>query len=416
MRILLIGSYGRESAYAHNFERHGHIVFFAPGNAGATLPYPSLKTSDFEGLSTVAHEQKADLTVVGPEAPLCAGIQDYFAARGLVLCGPSKAAAKTEGSKVWAKYLFAEAGVPSADFAVYDLGQIPFACEDGYIRDMGPRNIVVKADGLCGGKGVFLPESKEEIAPTCERLYAEYGEAASRFVVEDRMFGPECSLIAMTDGETIYALPTARDYKRRFDDDKGLNTGGMGAYTCFVPRSTETQCNDILRRILKALRNRGIVYRGLIYVGFMLTDEGPHVMEVNCRGGDPEMQVILASLDIDFAAYCEAMARGTLNSLPEPRKVREAVCVNLVSDVYPAKSELDAPISCLSDAEAPNVTVLHYTTARWPDGPTTNYSGRVLSVVGTGETIGEARSAAYAAADVIDFRGKDLRRDIAAGI
>ncbi len=378
---------------------------------------PGIKPMDFAKLATAFKSSGCELAIVGPEAPLVGGIQDYFAKHGLLLCGPSQQAAQTEASKIWFKYLLAEAGVPTAKFAAYTRDQMQHACDVGYIHQQGPGNIVVKADGLCGGKGVFLPDTLAEVVPTCEKLHADFGEAANRFLVEDRLYGSEFSMIAMANGRGLCFLPTVQDYKRRNDSDKGSNTGGMGAYTRQLPIAIEEAARVMVADIFRTLTNRGIEYRGLIFIGFMLTKTGPMVLEMNCRGGDPEMQAILASTGMSFAQYCVVMAANIPVPFLTPEKLREAVCVNLVDPAYPDTAVLppDTPITGINAAQKLGALVFHGGTGNGASGPVTNRADRILSVVGTGATLEAARSLAYAGVDQIRFGGAKpgYRTDIA---
>jgi len=417
MNIQLIGSGVRESAIERNFRlRGGHLVWFAPGNAGAEHCLPDIKPLEFERLLNAAKSRGVDFAMVGPEAPLCAGIWDYYDPRGVPLCGPSKAAAMTELSKVWFADLLHEYKIPAPQSESIGIDDIDSITDLAIVKRYGAAGIVIKADGLCGGKGVVLPDKGDDLAQICRDLNATHGDNATCFLIQKRERGRECSMIAMADGRSLRFLPTTQDFKRRFDGDKGLNTGGMGAITQDLPEDVDRQCRMIVGDIFRALKARGIEYRGLMYIGFILTEDGPKVLEMNCRGGDPEMQVILESTDIDFAAYCYAMAKGDFGDLPEPTKLYEVVCVNLVDPRYPEGISLpkDTPIRGIKDAENLGAVVLHGATGRGAEDPVTNGATRIVSVLGRAKTREEALHIAYAGANQIWFGNEPAayRKDI----
>lgn len=408
--ILVVGSGGREAAMVWALSRASDtVVFCAPGNAGIAeyATCVPIKATDIDRLLGFARTQRMDLTIVGPEAPLVAGIVDRFREESLLICGPSALASRSEASKAWFKRLLAKYSIPTAPFTV-------FTDRDGalaYIRERGAQNIVIKADGLMGGKGVTLPDSLEEAEHDLEKLMVK-DSPGETVVIEDRLVGVERSVMAITDGKTIYMLPFTQDYKREGDGDTGLNTGGMGAHTLSLPKEKEAELAQILREVVVVLGKEGCPYTGFVYLGFIMTSEGPKVLECNCRLGDPETQVILPSISGDFASLCMAVAQGNLAEVPAPKQSRHALCLVLTSAAYPGSSDRDDEVEGLSDASDTGALVFHAGTVRKEAVVTTNKSGRVLNLVGLGDTLVDARAAAYSAVEKIRFPGMKYRRDI----
>jgi phosphoribosylamine--glycine ligase len=413
-KILVVGSGGREAAMVWAFAQTPRTkVFCAPGNAGIAeyAECVPVEATDISGLLSFALSERIDLTVVGPEAPLVAGIADRFREKDLLICGPSAAAARSEGSKAWFKRLLAKQDIPTAPFDV-------FANRNGafrYIYKRGARNIVIKADGLTGGKGVFLPDSLEEAWDDLTKLMVK-GSPGEMVVIEDRLYGVERSVMAITDGRTIYMLPFTQDYKRERDGDSGPNTGGMGAHTLILPETEEAALSGILRDVVAALAHWGCRYTGFIYLGFIQTSDGPMILECNCRLGDPETQVILPSISGDFARLCMASAQGNLAEVPAPKRQKHALCLVLASAAYPDSSDHDDVITGLDTAGESGALVLHAGTAKKNGLITTNKSGRVLNVVGLGDTLETARIAAYSGAEKVKFPGMKYRKDIGAKV
>jgi len=414
VKILVIGSGGREAAVVWALARAPDTkVFCAPGNAGIAeyATCVPVKATDIDGLLAFAQSEQIDLTVVGPEAPLVAGIADRFREEDLLVCGPSAAAAQSEGSKAWFKRLLAKYNIPTAPFEVFSEKDAALA----YIRKRGVQNIVIKADGLMGGKGVTLPDNLEEAERDLTRLMVK-GSPGETVVIEDRLVGVERSVMAITDGKTVYLLPFTQDYKREGDGDKGLNTGGMGAHTLELTTSEAIELEDILYDVTAAMAKEGCPYTGFIYLGFIMTASGPMILECNCRLGDPETQVILPSISGNFAELCMAVAQGNLAEVPAPKQILHALCIVLTSGAYPGSSGRDDPIEGLERVSATGTLLFHAGTARRKGTFTTNNGGRILNIVGCGSTLEIARKIAYATTEFVQFPGMKYRRDIGAEV
>jgi phosphoribosylamine---glycine ligase len=385
-RILVIGSGGREHALVWKLSQSPNVeLFCAPGNAGMDLLAERYlyDSTDLTTLLQIAITTEIDLTIVGPETPLVSGIVDLFHSNGQVILGPTREAARAEGSKVWFKKFLQRNNIPTANFIVS--GHHYTALQ--YIGNVGAKNVVIKADGLMSGKGVFLPNNVTEAGNILKALMVQ-GGPGERVVIEERLYGAERSLMALCDGRDVDMLPYTQDYKRELDGGLGLNTGGMGAHTLDLPEEEKAELELILPDVLSAFEKEGIVYTGFIYFGFMMTTEGPMVLECNCRLGDPEAQVILPSIDGDFAELCMATATGNLISLPAPKQIRHAPCVVLASEEYPDPSQRDSVIIGLGDIKSDNTLVFHAGTAKRNGQITTNKSGRVLNIVGLSKNSG----------------------------
>ena len=421
MKILVIGGGGREAALCARFAQGENEVFCAPGNAGIAryatcVPIKaSGKPEDNHALLKFVEEHSIDLTVVGPEAPLVGGIVDLFQGCNRRICGPSAKAAQSEGSKAWFKNLLAKHNLPTAPYKVFNDSEKALA----YIHERSVQNIVIKADGLMGGKGVTLPNSLEEAEQDLKKLMVK-GTAGEIVVIEDRLVGIERSVMALVCGRQVYMLSFTQDYKREGDGDTGRNTGGMGAHTVALSADEAAALEHILCSVVEALDAEGCTYTGFMYLGFIMTKSGPMVLECNCRLGDPETEVILPSMSGDFAKLCLAIAEGDLAREQAPRQVCQALCVTLASRAYPDASIDNHQIIGISEAEVKGAIVYHAGTAKCGDALstmiTTNKSGRVLCVAGVGETIEAARSTAYLGVDAIVFNGKKFRKDIGAGV
>jgi len=399
VNVLIVGSGGREHALAWKLAQSRRLgeLHAAPGNPGiaALGRCHPIRVDDVEGLLGLCRQHEIHLVVVGPEAPLVAGVADELRRAGVAVFGPSKAAARIEGSKAFAKEVLAAAAVPTAAA----LGEARAPC-------------VVKADGLAAGKGVFVCRSQEEADAAVLRA----GELGGDIVVEELLEGEEVSLFALCDGRSVLALPPAQDFKRLADGDEGPNTGGMGSYSP-VPMVADDEVEELAalvhRPVIAELAGRGSPFVGLLYGGLMLTESGPRVLEFNCRFGDPETQALLPRLDGDLLEALAAAARGELAGVELGAEPSAAVAVVLAADGYPDAPEPGKPIRGVEVAEATGALVFHAGTAL-RHGQLVSAGGRVLNVVGTGDSVSEAREQAYAAIDQIDFPGAHFRHDIAA--
>lgn len=414
MKVLVVGGGGREHALVWKIAQSPRVrkIFCAPGNAGIAQQAVcvGIKADDLDGLLAFARTEAVDLTVVGPEAPLAAGIVDAFEAAGLKVFGPRREAARLEASKVFAKELMLRYGVPTAKAAVFDS---PEAAKEYVRRCGGP--CVVKADGLAAGKGVIVAESTAEAeAAIAEMMEAKvFGPAGARVLVEERLSGEEASVLALTDGETVLPLLPAQDHKPVFDGDKGPNTGGMGAYApapAVTPDLLRRIESEILIRAVRGLREEGITYKGVLYAGLMLTEEGPRVLEFNVRFGDPEAQPLLCLLTSDLVEAMEAVVEERLAGVRLAWHPGAAVCVVLAAAGYPGSCRKGDVISGLEELP-PEVTVFHAGTAL-ADGKFVTAGGRVLGVTARGANVRAAIERAYAAVGRISFAGMHYRRDI----
>ncbi|SMB99819.1 phosphoribosylamine--glycine ligase [Thermanaeromonas toyohensis ToBE] len=413
MKVLVVGGGGREHALVWKLAQSPLVteIFCAPGNAGiATLAScVPLVAHDIEGLVDFARRADIDLTVVGPEAPLVAGIVDAFKAKGLRIFGPSRAAAAIEGSKAWAKELMLKARIPTARYTVVD--NLPAAQK--YIKEHGVP-VVVKADGLAAGKGVVVAEEETQaLAAVEEMLAGRFGEAGRRIILEEKLEGEEVSVLAFCDGENVLPMVASQDHKRVFEGDQGPNTGGMGAYAP-VPFYDAELAKEVKETILcpavRALAEAGHPYVGVLYAGLMVTREGPKVLEFNCRFGDPEAQPLLMLLKTDLVEVILAALEGRLKEIKLEWHPGFAACVVLSAPGYPGDYPKGEIITGL-DQVPEGVEVFHAGTA-WKGGQVVTNGGRVLGVTARGATLEEALSHAYRAAEVIHFPGKHYRRDI----
>ena len=419
MRILLIGGGGREHALAWKLVQSPNVekLYAAPGNPGMALLQKceciNLNVDDLEGVADYAEEKSIDLTVVGPEAPLVAGLADVFKRRGLPVFGPSKAAAQLEGSKAFSKELMAKYNIPTAFFKI---------CEDidtakAYVEEKGAP-IVVKADGLAAGKGVVVAMTKEEALAAIDEMMGDhkFGAAGARLVLEEYMEGEEASLLAFTDGKTVVPMIAAQDHKRVFDGDEGPNTGGMGTYApapvmTDILRLKATEL--VLKPVVEAMAKEGTPYQGCLYAGLMIKGDSVKVVEFNCRFGDPETQVVLPLLDGDLADIMLACATGTLDMVDVAWHNKAAVCVVMASGGYPESYEKGKEITGLAAAEEDKDVVVFHAGTKEAEGKIVTSGGRVLGVTAVDSSIKAARDRAYAAVEKIAFEKNFYRKDIA---
>ena len=413
MNILVIGSGGREHALYWKLSESPQTeqIYAIPGNPGMGTS-AAIALDDHAAILRFVKEHEIGLVVVGPEVPLMNGLVDELEAAGIRAFGPLANAAEIEGSKSFAKDLMKKYGIPTARYEVFTAAEPARA----YIRQEGAP-IVVKADGLAAGKGVIVAMTEQEALDAVDAIMEDhsFGDAGARVVIEEFMEGEEASLLAFTDGTTIRPMISAQDHKRAYDGDRGPNTGGMGTYApapVMTPEMTERAVEEILKPTIAAMAKEGRIYRGCLYLGLMVTADGPKVVEFNARFGDPETQVVLPLLDSDLVAIMCACADGTLADVPIRWKDGAAVCVVLASGGYPGHYEKGQEIHGLADAEAMGALVFHAGTAM-KDGKLVTNGGRVLGVVGRGADISSAVDAAYAAATKISFKDAYYRKDIA---
>lgn len=489
-KVLVVGRGGREHAICWKLKASPKVseVFCAPGNAGTAKDARNvaIEPDDFRGLAQFAKREGIDLTVVGPEEPLAKGIADYFRKENLRVFGPSAEAAELEGSKVFAKEMMRQAGIPTADYRVFTTApdaeryvlsrevmltlrprnhpdfRGPTLCRtaadcleliDRFFDPRGnpppgiemeiagrnqrkafrnpaearehvltqPLGLVVKADGLAAGKGVHVCEDVREALDAIHQIMVrrDFGRAGDRVLIEERLEGPETSVIALTDGRTLLVLESSQDHKRAFDDDRGPNTGGMGVYSpttgTLTPELMAKIEEDVLVPAVHRMKRLRRPFKGVLYAGLMLTDQGPKVLEFNVRFGDPECQALMARLKSDLYDLLDAVVEERLDQVEVEWDPRPSVTVVIASEGYPGPYEREKPIFGLSEAEkVPGVKVFHAGTKPGPDGRVLTDGGRVLNVTAVGETLEEARELAYRAVREIRFQGARYRRDIAA--
>jgi phosphoribosylamine--glycine ligase len=417
VKVLVIGGGGREHALAWKLAQSPRVdsVIVAPGNAGTALEAKcrnaAVAATDIAGLVALAQAEGAALTVVGPEAPLVAGVVDAFAAAGLACFGPSKLAARLEGSKQFTKEFLARHAIPTARYAAFTRESF----DPARVRAQRPP-IVLKADGLAAGKGVVIAASADEAIRAAERMFAgDFGEAGRVVVVEEFLEGEEASFIVMADGEHVLPLATSQDHKRLRDGDQGPNTGGMGAYSpapVVTPALHERIMREVIRPTLAGLAAEGMPYTGFLYAGLMIAKDGtPNVLEFNCRFGDPETQPVLSRLTTDLAALIEAALAGRLHEARADWDPRAALGVVLAAAGYPDEPRTGDEIAGLDAASALPGKLFHAAT-RAVDGGIVTAGGRVLCAVGLGDGIAAAQQAAYALVDRIRWNGMQCRRDI----
>lgn len=420
MNVLVVGQGGREHAIVWKLAQNPKVnnIYCAPGNGGIAelAECVSIDVNDFPRLAEFARQRDVDLTVVGPEDPLLNGIVDYFRERDLRIFGPNRDAALIEGSKAFAKEIMRKYGIPTADYSSFDNYEEALA----YIRSKGAP-IVVKADGLAAGKGVTVAETLEEAEEALAFIMKEkgFGEAGARVVIEECLRGQEMTLLAFVDGETVKPMVPSQDHKPVYDGDKGPNTGGMGAYSP-VPQIDDSIVQQVIEEVLhptaKAMVAEGRPFRGVLYAGMILTENGPKVIEFNARFGDPETQVVLPRLETDLLDVFMAVTEGKLAELELKWKDEAALCVIMASGGYPGSYEKGKEIHGLeSVVSQEDVVVFHAGTRQEQPGsghlPVTS-GGRVLAVTALGCTLEEAQQKAYQAVEHISFAGAHYRKDI----
>jgi phosphoribosylamine---glycine ligase len=412
MKVLIVGSGGREHAMAWKVAQSPRLsqLYVAPGNAGTSPHHVAIGAEDIPALVSLANEQAIDLTIVGPEVPLALGLADALRAAGRSVFGPSQAAAQIEASKAFSKDFMTRHNIPTARFATFT--EFREALKHLLSVDYP---IVIKASGLAAGKGVILPDCVDdaEAALRSIMIKKEFGAAGDEVIIEERLSGPEVSLLAFSDGFTIKPMPPAQDHKRIFDNDQGPNTGGMGAYApapILPPALVEEYTRSILQPTIDGLRAEGKLFVGVLYAGLILTADGPRVLEFNCRFGDPETQVILPLLESDLLDVIEACVNGRLAESDVRWRSGAAACVVIASEGYPGMYPNGREIRGL-DSEFDHAVVFHAGT-KMSEGKVATAGGRVLGVTGFGDNFREAIEHAYQAVGQIEFEGMQYRKDI----
>ncbi len=420
MKVLVLGKGGREHALAYALSHSPAIesILAVPGNPGIAqlgTVFPEMSPLDPVAIGSLCREHRVDFVVVGPEDPLAHGITDALERMGIPVFGPSQAAAQLEASKAFAKTVMQAAGIPTANYQVFESGQLSAAVEFAASLHFP---VVIKADGLAAGKGVVLAENLSEAERTLQEFFGgKFGSASQRVVVEEFLSGFEASVFAITDGTHYLLLAPAQDHKRAYEGDQGPNTGGMGAYAptplvdAALLRKVETR---IVQPVLAHMRQRGTPYKGCLYCGLMIVEGEPYVLEFNVRFGDPEAQVVLPIIDGDIAALLYSAASGELDpTTVQTVQQQYACCVVLASQGYPGAVEIGKRIAGVEAAEAMGALVFHAGTKVGDNGALYTAGGRVLGVTGLGSSLEAARNQAYEAAERIHFEGKWYRNDIA---
>jgi len=415
MKILIVGNGGREHALGWSLKQDDRVsqLYFAPGNAGTARIGTNLKMSatDLDSIATWAETEQPDLTVVGPEAPLCIGLVDRLEALGLKAFGPNRQAAQLEGSKVFTKNLMNLANIPTAESAAFTEEKPALEYVAG-----AELPLVVKADGLAAGKGVLICQTREEAENAVKTIMTDrqFGDAGNQLLIEEFLDGQEASIHAVTDGTDLVFFSPSQDHKRIFDGDQGPNTGGMGAYAPTPAVDNELMksvTETVFRPLLEAFRQSGITYKGVLYGGLMLTPKGPKVLEFNARFGDPETQVLLPLLETPLLDILLATVSGTLSSIDFKVKSQSAMTVVMASPGYPDQPKTGDVISGTDQVESEDQFLFHAGTSGSPETPVTS-GGRVLSVTGVGITLHDARDKAYTGIEKISFPDAQYRKDI----
>jgi phosphoribosylamine---glycine ligase len=417
MKVLVVGSGGREHAIVWKLAQSQKVdkIYCTPGNAGIAgiAECIEVATDDFSALLDFVKYEWIDLTIVGPEDPLSKGIVDIFEKEGRRIFGPAKDAARLESSKIFSKDFMRRHRIPTADYKIFS----SYLHAEDHVRMMGAP-IVIKADGLAAGKGVFVASSVEEAIDALRLIMKEraFGDAGDRVVVEQCLEGEEASFMVFTDGTTIVPMGSSQDHKRAFDGDLGPNTGGMGAYSpapIVTPELESVIIDTIMKPVIEGLRAEGMKYKGVLYAGLMIKDKIPRVLEFNCRLGDPETQPVLSRLSTDLLDICLAITDERLAEIEVEWKPESAVCVVLASKGYPGPYEKGKVIRGLDDAEKIEGAMVFHAGTSFRDSEIVTNGGRVLGVTATGSDIRSARDLAYRAVDKIGFEGMQYRKDIA---
>jgi len=418
MKVLVIGSGGREHTLIWKINQSPKVsqIYCAPGNAGISqlAQCININADNIAELVNFANKEKIDLTVVGPELPLSKGIVNEFNRWGLKIFGPSQEAAEIESSKVFSKYLMKKYNIPTANYEVFQNSEEAL----DYIKQQ-TFPLVIKADGLAAGKGVFIVKNLDQAGDALDILMEEkkFGEAGRQIVVEEFLEGEEVSILAFCDGKAVVPMISSQDHKKIFDYDQGPNTGGMGAYSPVPFYTTEIKekvCREILKPTVKGLRNEGKEYKGVLYAGLILTKEGPKVLEFNARFGDPETQVVLPGLKTDLLDILNAVIEGTLHEINIEWKNNSAVCVVVASGGYPGKYQKDKIISGLERLKKMEDVIAFHAGTKFQDGKIVTSGGRILGITAWGDTISKAKEKAYEGIEKIYFKDMYYRKDIAA--
>ena len=418
-RVLIVGSGGREHALALKLAQSPQVghVFVAPGNGGTALTESvsnvAVDADDIEGLYAFAREQALSLTMVGPEAPLTAGIVDLFQRQGMPIYGPSQAAAQLEGSKAYAKEFMRAAGIPTARSVCFS----DYRAAVAYLQRNDIEDVVIKASGLAAGKGVVVCDTRRQAEDALHQILVEntFGAAGDEVLIEERLHGPEVSILGFCDGNTVLTMPPARDHKRIFDADQGPNTGGMGAFSPppdVTPQLVASVTQGVLQAAVEGMARRGTPYVGILYAGIMLTADGPKVLEFNCRFGDPETQAILPLLESDLFEILQAGIEGRNHEVA--LRIRGGACANIVMSApgYPGAYDKGLPISGVEEANRLADVQVYHAGTNLRNGALVSNGGRVLSVSATGPDLDAAVERAYAGVERIHFEGAHFRRDI----
>lgn len=418
--VLVIGSGAREHAIVKSLRQSPQVgdLYCSPGNAGTALisTQINLDINDHSSISRFIEEKKIALTVIGPEAPLVAGLSDVLRAKGHLVVGAGTSAAQLEGSKIFAKSFMTKYGIPTADFKIFE---DPAQAKAFVKSKEGEAFRVLKADGLAAGKGVIVASSTEELLSAINEVMEQkrFGDAGSRILLEETLKGPEVTLMALTDGKTVLPFPACQDHKRAYDADKGPNTGGMGAYapTPFYDDLTRLNVEkDVIQNFIRGVNAEEMVFRGIIYFGLMLTKTGPKVLEFNVRLGDPEATVVLPLIKSDMCDVFEAVAKGTLSKVHLQIKPQSACAVVMASGGYPGTFKSGMPISGTEQAERGGHVIVYHAGTKRVEGGVVTSGGRVLAVTGLGKTLASAVVRAYQGVKKISFNEAHFRNDIAA--